>query len=195
MHFELFLTQFSLGSDIWHELFCPNFPVLRPEALGLLKFVRILMAQSRRGLHCFSEKTESCALRFPQHHWKPRCVEQTCPRRHADPALCLGHLHVRQSLTTLGPKCPTDDQLVSGFGTSVCFVFENILSHDFFFLIYLFVFGCVGSLLLHAGFSLVAVSGSYSSMRCTGFSSWWLLLLRSTGSRRVGFSSCSTRAQ
>ena len=32
-------------------------------------------------------------------------------------------------------------------------------------------------------------------MRCTGFSSWWLLLLRSTGSRREGFSSCSTWTQ
>ena len=36
---------------------------------------------------------------------------------------------------------------------------------------------------------------SYSSLWCTGFSVWWLLLLRSTGSRRVGFTSCGTRAQ
>ena len=43
--------------------------------------------------------------------------------------------------------------------------------------------------------SLVVVSGGYSLLRCTGFSLWWLLLLQSTGSRRVGFSSCSTRAQ
>ena len=34
--------------------------------------------------------------------------------------------------------------------------------------------------------SLVAVSGGYSSLRCTGFSLRWLLLLRSTGSRRAG---------
>ena len=33
------------------------------------------------------------------------------------------------------------------------------------------------------GLSLVAVSGGYSSLRCTGFSLRWLLLLRSTGSR------------
>ena len=31
-------------------------------------------------------------------------------------------------------------------------------------------------------------------MRCTGFSLRWLLLLRSTASRRVGFSSCSAQA-
>ena len=40
------------------------------------------------------------------------------------------------------------------------------------------------------GLSLVAASGSYSSLQRAGFSSQWLLLLRSTGSRRVGFSSC-----
>ena len=45
------------------------------------------------------------------------------------------------------------------------------------------------------GLSLVAASGGYSSLRCTGFSLRWLLLLRSTGSRRVGFSSYGTQAQ
>ena len=34
--------------------------------------------------------------------------------------------------------------------------------------------------------SLVAVSGGYSSLRCTGFSLWWLLLLQSMGSRPMG---------
>ena len=48
---------------------------------------------------------------------------------------------------------------------------------NFYFLnfIYLFIFGCVGS-----------------SLWCAGFSLWWLLLLRSTGSRRAGFSNFST---
>ena len=44
------------------------------------------------------------------------------------------------------------------------------------------------------GLSLVAGSGGYSSLRCTGFSMQWLLLLRSTGSRRAGFSSCGAWA-
>ena len=45
------------------------------------------------------------------------------------------------------------------------------------------------------GLSLVAVSGGYSSLGYTGFSLRWLLLLQSTtGSRRVGFSSCGSRA-
>ena len=45
------------------------------------------------------------------------------------------------------------------------------------------------------GLSLVAASGGYSSLRCAGFLLLWLLLLRSTGSRRAGFSSCSMQAQ
>ena len=45
------------------------------------------------------------------------------------------------------------------------------------------------------GFSLVAASGGYSLLRCVGFSLQWLLLLRSTGSRCAGFSSCVTQAQ
>ena len=44
------------------------------------------------------------------------------------------------------------------------------------------------------GLSLVAVSRGYSLLWCTGFSLRWLLLLRSTGSRRAGVSSCGTWA-
>ena len=62
------------------------------------------------------------------------------------------------------------------------------------YLFYLFIFGCVGSSLLHVrGLSLVAVS-RVSSLRCTGFSLWCLLLLRSMGSRHAGFSSCGVWA-
>ena len=39
------------------------------------------------------------------------------------------------------------------------------------------------------GLSLVVASGGYSSLRCVGFSLRWLLLLQSTGCRRMGFSS------
>ena len=45
------------------------------------------------------------------------------------------------------------------------------------------------------GLSLVVASGGYSSLRCTGFSLQWLLLLRSIDSRHVGFRSCGTWAQ
>ena len=52
------------------------------------------------------------------------------------------------------------------------FSFENL---------FIFIFGCVGSSLLREGFSLVAASRGYSSLRCAGFS-------------LGGFSCCGTRA-
>ena len=62
-------------------------------------------------------------------------------------------------------------------------------------LFYLFISGCIGSSLLCAGFLQLQASGGYSSLQCTGFSLWWLLLLQSMGSRCAGFSSCGTWAQ
>ena len=77
------------------------------------------------------------------------------------------------------------------FHFTLKWILSNLLK--FIYFIY-FIFGCVGSSLLHVGFALVAASGGYSSMRCTGFSLWWLLLLWSTGSRHAGFSSCGSWA-
>ena len=50
------------------------------------------------------------------------------------------------------------------------FVIERAWDILFFFLIIYFIYGCVGSLLLRVGFSLVVASGDYSSLRCAGFS-------------------------
>ena len=68
---------------------------------------------------------------------------------------------------------------------------------NFYLFIYLFIYfyfwPCwvfVAALKL----SLVVVSGSYSSLQCMGFLAWWLLLW-STGSRCVSFSSSGTWAQ
>ena len=44
------------------------------------------------------------------------------------------------------------------------------------------------------GLSLVVASRGYSLLQCVGFSLRWLPLLQSIGSRRAGFSRCSTRA-
>ena len=44
------------------------------------------------------------------------------------------------------------------------------------------------------GLSLVEASGGYSLLQREGFSLRWLLLLRSTGSRCAGFSSCGSQA-
>ena len=65
-----------------------------------------------------------------------------------------------------------------------------------FYLFYLLIYFWLHRVFIAArGLSLVVVSGGYSLLQCTGFSLQWLLLLRSTGSRHAGFSSCSTRAQ
>ena len=76
------------------------------------------------------------------------------------------------------------------------FSYYSSISGYFFkkFIYIMFIFGCVGSSLLR-GLSLVAARGGYSSLRCTGFSLWWLLLFQSTGPRHAGFSSCGTWAQ
>ena len=69
---------------------------------------------------------------------------------------------------------------------SLALFFFNFL-FIYFWLRWVFVAAC--------GLSLVAVSRGYSLLWCAGFSLQWLLLLRSTGSRFVGFSSYGTRAQ
>ena len=72
----------------------------------------------------------------------------------------------------------------------------NFLILFFLKFIYLFIYFWRHWVFIAArGLSLVVASGGRSLLRCTAFSLWWLLLLRSTGPRRVGFSSCGTLAQ
>ena len=49
-----------------------------------------------------------------------------------------------------------------------------------------FIFGCAGSLLLFTSFLWLQRAGTPLRLQCTGFSLWWLLLLRSAGSRALG---------
>ena len=79
----------------------------------------------------------------------------------------------------------TTKNLVSIHYHTVSFFFNKFL-FIYFWLCWVFVAA--------RGLSLVAVRGGYSSLTCTGFSLWWLLLLQSTGSRSAGFSSCGSRA-
>ena len=65
---------------------------------------------------------------------------------------------------------------------------QRLLFVDFFF--FLIYFWLHWVFIAVRGLSLVVASGVYSSLRCMGFSLWWLLLLRSMSSRRTGFSSC-----
>ena len=79
-------------------------------------------------------------------------------------------------------------------GSSCLRVFLKIIFLVYF--IYLFIYFWLRWVFLAAcGLSLVAASGGYSSLWCAGFSLLWLLLLRSTGSKCTGFSSCGTWAQ
>ena len=79
------------------------------------------------------------------------------------------------------------------------FLLHSILCPPFFKKVCLFIclFVCLWLSWVSVaarGLSLVAASGGYSLLQCTGFSQRWLLLLQNAGSRRVGFSSCGTRA-
>ena len=84
-----------------------------------------------------------------------------------------------------------------GIGFLLCV--KNHAKRFTFFLsnlfIYLFIYFWLSWVFIAArGLSLVVASGGYSLLQCVGFSLLWLLLLRSMGSRSVGFSSCGTRA-
>ena len=71
----------------------------------------------------------------------------------------------------------------------------NFLSEFSFFKINLFIYFWLQWVFVAAqGLSLVAASRGYSPLWCTGFSLRWLLLLRNTGSRHTGFSSCGSQA-
>ena len=76
----------------------------------------------------------------------------------------------------------------------------NFFFNKFIYFMYLFL-AALGLRCCVRAFSSCG-DGGYSSLWCVGFSLWcagfslrWLLLLQSMGSRRVGFSSCGTRAQ
>ena len=70
-----------------------------------------------------------------------------------------------------------------------------VLCSAFFFFFFNFLnFWLCWVFVAARGLSLVASSGGCSLFQCVGFSLQWLLLLQSTGSRPVGFSSCGSRA-
>ena len=83
---------------------------------------------------------------------------------------------------------------VSHFGFHFHFS-DNQVEYFFRFFFFLIYFWLCWVFIAACGLSPVAASRGYSSWWCVGFSLRWLLLLRSTGSRCAGFSSCGTRAQ
>ena len=97
-------------------------------------------------------------------------------------ALCLFHTLFKSFLI------PPILKIVHKVNSNLAFfVLNKFILFIYFWLHRVFVAAC--------GLSLVAASGGYSSLRCAGFSLRWLLLLRSMGSRYMGFSSCGTWAQ
>ena len=77
------------------------------------------------------------------------------------------------------------------------FPLQHLFFWDFFFFnkfTYLFIYLVVLGLCCCARAFSSCGTGGYSSLWCAGFSLRWLLLLRSTGSRCVGFSSCGSWA-
>ena len=74
-----------------------------------------------------------------------------------------------------------------------CMNLSNFFLNKIFIYLFIYLWLCWAFVSVQ-GLSLVVVSGGYSSLQCPGFSLRWLLLLRSTGSRRVGFSSCGAWA-
>ena len=82
------------------------------------------------------------------------------------------------------PKRFTTQEMARGF---------SFFFHKFIYFIYLFL-AVLGLCCCARAFSSCGERG-YPSLWYVGFSLRWLLLLQSTGSRHVGFSSCGTRAQ
>ena len=103
---------------------------------------------------------------------------------------CWNNLHERR---------PT--QLNSCYSRVNCILFRSLrprasyfASFFFFFNLFIYFWLCWVFTAVR-GLSPDAVSSGYSSLRCAGFSRRWLLLWRSMGSRRAGFSSCGAWAQ
>ena len=103
-------------------------------------------------------------------------------------------LHTREGIDKLSGHI-LNLGIITGWRLKMFFLVPLLSMHMawpcvlFFFLIF-FYFWLHWVFVAACGLSLVATSGSSSSLWCTGFSLWWLLLLQSTGFRHTGCSSC-----
>ena len=152
-------------------------------------------------LHCHAQASH-CSGFF--------CCKTWAPGARASVVVARGLQSTSSVVVDHGPSCSAACGILPDQGTNLCSLHWQADSKPpchrgsptyfqlgNFFLIYLFYFYfwlCWG-FVAGRGLSLVAASGGYSPLRCTGFSLRWLILLWSTGSRCTGFSSCGMWAQ
>ena len=137
--------------------------------------------------------SEFCQDLLPISHHQPQ-HGSWCLSHHQD------HLGPSASVAVVFPVVPLGSSVRATSSHLLCSRLVRFHPEMMFFFINLF---CIlfNHFWLHwvfvaaRGLPLVAASGGYSSLRCAGFSLRWLLLLRSTGSRYMEFSSCGTQAQ
>ena len=104
---------------------------------------------------------------------------------------CMGRSGVALNMWPLWFGTPA----ISSFGPEMKYTYISVNYQAAFCFVLFFLFWLRWVFVAVRRLSLVVVSRSYSLLRCAGFSLWWLLLLRSTGSRHTDFSSCGMRAQ
>ena len=112
-------------------------------------------------------------------------------------SLCLNLLETAKQFSKMfGPfTLPPIISESSSYSTlSSILVYLFFFPIFFFFNVVIYLFGCIGSSLLHTGFSQLWQAGANlhcgaQASHCSRF------LLHSTGSRHAGFSSCGTQAQ
>ena len=158
------------------------------------------------GLQFCARAFSSCGKRGPL---LSRCTDLSLSR----PLLLWGTCSRRAGsvIVAHGPSCSAACGIFPDQGSNPCPLHlqadSQPLRHqgspELLFLIYLFIFifGCIGCLLLRAGFSLVVASRGYSSLRCAGFSLGGFSCCRAQalGARAsvvvaLGLSSCGSRA-
>ena len=113
-----------------------------------------------------------------------------------------GSRHAGPAIVALGPSCSAAYGILPDRGSNPCpprwQADSQPLRHQGSpnFFLYKFIYFWLSWVFVAVhGLSPVVASGGYSSLWCAGFSLWWLLLSRSTGSRHAGFGSCGARAQ
>ena len=109
--------------------------------------------------------------------------------------LCLTYF-TEHNTFKVHPCCRTQQDFLLSCGWILfrCLYIYIYIAYRYYFLLFIYLW-LRWVFVVARRLSLAVESGGYSSLRCVGFSLRWLLLLRSTGSRHVGFSSCGSRAQ